>query len=486
MRKIFSIAAALFISVTAFAQEDQVEEAQDAFKDGNLEQAKALVDKININDDNYFTIEPEIVSDFLFVKGNIYLALGEKNDNSDELIAAAVAYADLAGVEKGKQYYAKNKETGDYTYFRFQEDLDKAMASGEYKKPKVKDRKKYHSEEATPLVSNLAIKFHQGAIDAYNAKDFKKSRMNFVSAFQVYNNPLLGKSDTTLLFNAAAVGISENNYPASLTIYEQLLDINYTGITSVYEAKNKETGETNTFTSKKDMDMQIKFGVVENDTTYVTENKQPSIYKSIGSIYLSLGDDLAPEDSLQRKEYYQKAIVALKDGKNKFPTDEDLLLALGNAYLKAGNQQGFIDAMQEAIEKDPTNEVLFYNIGVVSNNLGMKEESKKAYEKAIELKPDYTDAYINISALILSREGEINEEISALPIKLNKKNRDKLKALNTEKQTIYKDAIVYLEGAYEYDKTNISLLQTMKNIYYALDRNDDFMRVKKEVDALNK
>ena len=36
----------------------------------------------------------------------------------------------------------------------------------------------------------------------------------------------------------------------------------------------------------------------------------------------------------------------------------------------------------------------------------------------------------------------------------------------------------------EADPTNVALLETMKNIYYALDRNDDFMRVKKELDAL--
>ena len=86
--------------------------------------------------------------------------------------------------------------------------------------------------------------------------------------------------------------------------------------------------------------------------------------------------------------------------------------------------------------------------------------------------------------MILSREKEINEEISALPIRLNKKNKAKFNRLKKEKNGVYKEAITYLEGAYEFDKTNIALLQTMKNIYYALDRNDDFMRIKKELDAV--
>ena len=486
-KRVISIAVSLVMSVTAFAQEDQIESAEKALKKDNLTEAKSLIDQVNIGDDNYFTLDPEMVSDFLFVQGNIYNALGEKNNDDEALIVAVVAYANLAGVENGQSYSAKNKETGDYEFFQFKEDLDKAQETGNYKKSKIKDRKKYHSEEVRPKVEALALKFHQGAIDAYNAKEFEKSTTYFVNAYQVYQNPLLTASvpaDTTLLYNAASVSVSGNDYPAALTIYEELLGMNYTGIKTIYEASSKETGEKQTFLTKKDLDMQLKFGVVENDTTYTTPNNQPSIYRSVGSIYLSLGDKLEEADSVQKKEYYHKALEVLKEGKAKFPGDYDLLLTLGNTYLKEGNQEGFIGAMKEAIESDPTNEVLYYNIGVVSAELDMKDEAKVAYEKAIEIKPDYTDAYIILAAMILNREKEINEEISALPIKLNKANRAKLKNLKAEKTTVYKEAIGYLEGAYEYDKTNVALLQTMKNIYYALDRNDDFMRTKKELDAL--
>ncbi|MEN8137417.1 MAG: hypothetical protein ABFR62_03215 [Bacteroidota bacterium] len=485
MKKFISIAAAFVISVSAFAQEDQIKSAEKALKSDNLTEAKSLIDQVNINEDNYYTLDPEMVSDYLFVKGSIYKAIGEKNNDDESLVNAAVAYTGLALVESGKAYSAKNNESGDYEYFRTQEDLDKAVATGNYKKPKVKDRKQYHSAEVQPIVQKLALDFHQGAIEAYNAQDFDKASKDFVNAYQVYKNPLFPTpADTTLLYNAAAVAVSANNYPGALTIYEKLLEMDYTGITTVYEASNKETGEKQTFASQEDLDMQMKFGVVENDTVYTTKNNQPSIYRSVGSIYLNMGDNLAKEDSLEKQKYYHQALEVLKEGKAKYPGDYDLLLTLGNTYLKEGDQQGFINAMQEAIAQDPTNEVLYYNIGVVSNDLGMEAEAKAAYDKAIELKPDYTDAYINQAAAILGREKEINEEISALPIKLNRANQAKLKSLKAEKQDIYKEAIGYLEGAYEYDKTNIGLLQTMKNIYYALDRNDDYKRISDELKAL--
>jgi tetratricopeptide (TPR) repeat protein len=483
-KRLISIAASLVIGVTAFAQEKEIEKAEDALKNGNLEEAKNLIHEVKITDENSYSFDPEIVSEYLYVKGNICNAIGEKG-NDKALLNAAKVYSKLVTFEKGTSYSAKNKKTGDYEYFKSQADLDAAVATGNYKKAKVKEIKDYHSSDLGKVVGNIAVKFHQSAIDAYNKQEFVKASENFVNAYDVYSNPLVGKSDTTLLYNAAAVAISAKEYSRAADLYNRLIDMNYTGVTTVYEGTNKESGETATFASKKDLNMQVKLGLVENDTVYTTKNNQPSMYRTLGNLYLSMGDEFEKEDSVKKKEYYHKALEVLEEGKDKFPGDYDLLLTLGNTYLKEGNNQGFVDAMKEAIAQDPNNEVLYYNIGVVSNDLGMKDEAKAAYKKAIEIKPDYTDAYINLAAMVLGREKEINEEISALPIKLNKKNRDKLKSLKNEKTGVYKEAITYLEGAYEYDKKNSVLLTTMKNIYYALDRNDDFMRVKKELDALN-
>lgn len=483
-KRVISIAASLVIGVTAFAQEDQIEKAQSALKNGKLDEAKNLIHEVKITDENSYSFDPEIVSDYLFVKGNICNAIGEKDDNGDALLNAAKVFNQLDVFEKGTSYSAKNKESGDYEFFKSQEDLDAAVATGNYKKAKAKVIKDYHSKDLGSTVGNIAVKFHQGAIDLYNEKDFAKSSTYFVNAYNVYITPLVGKADTVLLYNAATVAVSGNDYPKALEIYLQLLEMDYTGITTVYEATNKETGEKAVFANKKDMDMQVKVGFVENDTIYNSPNMQSSMYRSVGSIYLNMGDVLDESKKEEKKEYYHKALEVLKEGKTKFPGDYDLLLSLGNTYLKDGDQQGFVNAMKEAIAQDPTNHVLYYNIGVVSADLKMKDESKAAYKKAIEIKPDYTDAYINLAALILSREKEINQEISDLPIKLNKKNRTKLANLKKEKTTVYKEAITYLEGAYKFDKTNTALLSTMKNIYYALDRNDDFMRVKKELDTI--
>lgn len=483
-KTIINLSILMLVAMSALAQETQVENAKKALKEGKVENAQQIIEKLNIEKSDYCKIEPEVVSDYLYVKANTYRELGEKKD--DAYNKSIDAYTDLIEFETGMYYIAKNIETKKVEYFCSKEELDQAIASKKYKKAKSKNIKKYHTDDAKPEVGALATKIHTEAIDAYNAKDYKKSREYFVSAYYAYSNPAVGRADTVLLFNAASVGINEKNYPAALKIYEELLEMNYTGIQTVYEATSVATGEKTNFASKKDMDMQVKFGVVKNDTIYTTENNQPSIYRSIGSIYLSFADSLDVADSIKKKEYYDKAKAVIKKGKDKYPADYDLLITLGNIYLKEGNKQGFLDVMQESIDKDPTNEALYYNIGATNADLGMNEEAKKAYLKAIELKPDYTDAYISLAVVILTREKEINDEISDMPIRLNKAKRAKLANLKKEKTGVYKEAIIYLEKAYEHDKSNEGLLQTMKNIYYALDRNDDFMKIKKELDALPK
>lgn len=482
MKKTFISIAASFLVVSAFAQEKQVENAEKAFKNGNFNEAKTIIDKVIIEDANYFKIDPEIVSDYFFVKGNIYKALGERNKNNDELIEAVVAYDDLVIFEKGQYFKSKEKSSGDYEYFKNEADLDAALAAGTHKKKKIKDIRDYHTAEVKSAVTDLAEGFRLAALAAYEAEDYKGAREGFVNTYQAYQNPLIGRKDTVLLYNAGVLGMKEENYPASITIFEELLNMNYTGVQTVYEATSKTNGEKTQFATEKEMKQQIKFGVVENPNVYDTPNVQTELYKNIGDIYVVLGEQ--EKDSEAKAANFDKAIETYKAGRVKFPDNQALLLSLGNVYLKDGKQEEFVGAMKEAVQSDPTNETLYFNIGVINADLGMKEESLAAYDKAIELKPDYTDAYINAAVLILNREKEIVEEINNLPIKMRRADRTKLANLNKERDEVYNNAIGYLEGAYVNDETNVGLLQTMKEIYYKLGRDDDFLRVKKELEAL--
>jgi tetratricopeptide (TPR) repeat protein len=485
MKKFLSVSVALLFSVAVFSQEDQVKDAEKALKKGDLESAAASLKSAQIDEDKLWSYDPEVVSDYLYTRGQVCMKNGENGKNPDAYSSALKYYNLVLDFEKGQYFRAKNIESGDYEFFASQEEMDAAINAGTHKRGKTKDIKDYNSKNIQPLLKDMVLKVHQSAIDTYNEQDFSSSRKFFVLAYDIYANPLVGNADTTLIYNAASVAVSEGNYQESINLYEELLKMNYTGIKTVYEAVNKESGEKTPFNSKKDRDTQVKFGLYDQPSEYQTENVQPGIYSQLASLYGTFGDAIEDENDPKKKEYYHKSVEILQDGRTRFPSNQKLLLALGNFYLKEGNQQAFIDAMKEATLADPDNEILFYNIGVISAELGLKEESKAAYNKAIELKPDYIDAYINMAALILGKEKEINQQISDLPIKLNRKNQAKLKNLEKQKLEVYKEAVSYLEKAYSFQKDNRAVLQTLKNIYYSLDRNDDFMKMKKELDALD-
>ena len=67
--KNFALAAALFVSVASFAQKDEVKSADKALKNGNAEEAKSILEKV----------EPMIVNSDEALKAQYYYVLGNSN-----------------------------------------------------------------------------------------------------------------------------------------------------------------------------------------------------------------------------------------------------------------------------------------------------------------------------------------------------------------------------------------------------------------------
>ena len=77
-----------------------------------------------------------------------------------------------------------------------------------------------------------------------------------------------------------------------------------------------------------------------------------------------------------------------------------------------GNIEKFKELLEYATEKDPKNAELQYNLGVIAADANDFDNAKKYYDKAIELNPKYTNAYINLAALILGQEESIIDEMN--------------------------------------------------------------------------
>ena len=104
MKKNFKILLLLLsINIGAYAQKEEIKEAQSYYSKGKTQEALAILKKIE-----YLIINApvEVKSDFYFTKGNVYKDLASKNVDAAANFALAVgAYQDVLLYENDSQIY---------------------------------------------------------------------------------------------------------------------------------------------------------------------------------------------------------------------------------------------------------------------------------------------------------------------------------------------------------------------------------------------
>ena len=211
----------------------------------------------------------------------------------------------------------------------------------------------------------------------------------------------LSPSDTLYLYVAANHSVAIKNYDRSLILYEKLRDLDYTGIEKKMFATNIETQKKESFDNEMLMNLSIKAKTHTNPSEEYTKSRFPEIIKNIALIYKERGDN-------------DKALEAFAVARADDPESMDLLLQEAYLHYNMGNINKFKSLLEIAVQKDPNNHELQYNLAIISSDANDFENSKKYYLKAIELKPDYTKAYINVAALILSQEQSILDQMNSL------------------------------------------------------------------------
>ena len=289
---------------------------------------------------------------------------------------------------KAKFYFLKGKALSGKKEFKaasvtFKELFDLENKTG----------KKRYSSEATLIKNQILQEVYQLASDQYTAKEYQKASDNFYLTYKL--NPI----DTSFIYNAAACSTLAKNYDLSLNYYEELKDLGYTGITTLYFATSIANDSKENLQTKSNRDLKVKLGLYKDPVDEVTESKYAEIIKNIGYIYVNQGK---PE----------LAIAALEEARKLNPKDVNLILNQAQMYIKLERMDKFGELMIEAVELDPTNPVLFFNLGVVNAKDDKIEAAIKFYKKAIELDPAYGDAYLNLGISMLAEEKAIVDEMN--------------------------------------------------------------------------
>ncbi|WP_136480871.1 tetratricopeptide repeat protein [Cognatitamlana onchidii] len=320
-----------------------------------------------------------------------------------------------------------------------------------------------YQNEKSELKTQMTNDFLQKGNKQYEQKNYGEASKYFEKTYD------LNTKDTVYLYYAAATAVSVPDYDRALVLYQKLKDLGYTGIVEEIVATNKETGEVDTFPSVSMRDLSVKSGTHENPEIRKTDSKRGEIVKNVALIYVNNGDN-------------EKAIEAMKDARAASPNDVNLILSEANVHFKMGNMEEFGKLLEEAVEIDPNNAELRYNLGVIAAEANHPEEAKAYYEKAIELDPKYVNAYINISALILSGEQPLIEEMNGLGnSSADNKRYDELRE---QREKLYSDAVPYLTKALEMAPKNINAAKTLMNIYSILGETDKFKEMKAKVEDI--
>jgi len=187
------------------------------------------------------------------------------------------------------------------------------------------------------------------------------------------------------------------------------------------------------------------------------ESKRPEIVKNLALIYYQEGQ-------------YEEAEKAIVEARKANPDDTNLMLTQMNLYLKSNNMGKYEEIAKEALSKNPNDDVLVYNLGVTSYQAGKYDDARKYYEQAIRINPKNENAYLNMAFIKLQPDEELTNKMNSLG--MSAADNKKYDQYQKEKKAIYRDAMNDLEKVLTINPTNDEAIQTLKNIYRALEMND--------------
>ena len=313
-------------------------------------------------------------------------------------------------------------------------------------------------------VSSLTNDLINEAVDLNSREEYVAASKLLYTAYEL--DP---QNNTDYLYYAASSAVNGGDYDTSLSYYLRLKDMNYEGRKTMYYATEVASGVESEVPDFATYSIYKKSKDFTNLREELTDSKLPEIVKNIALIYVQKGDNEA-------------AMQAVKDARAMSPKDIGLILTEADLYNKIGDEARFASLMEEAIAQDPNNAILYYNLGVVNGNKGNRKASISYYKKAIELDPTYEATYLNLASVILDGEADIVDEMNALGNSAAE-NR-KYDALKQKRESLFLEAVPYLETLVSINPKNADALTTLKNIFGTIGDTANFKKYRDMLESL--
>ncbi|MGE0088729.1 MAG: tetratricopeptide repeat protein [Bacteroidales bacterium] len=257
-------------------------------------------------------------------------------------------------------------------------------------------------------------------VEAYSAENFSDAFKYFEKSYEVTQMPVFGGSiDTILIFNTALMAFRSNDYDNAIKYYTKAAELGY--------------GE--------------------------------------GDTYAILAE------SYKGKSDNEGYVRTLKEGFDKYPSNENLIGGIINYYiLEVENTDEAFKYIDMALQKDPSNAYFHSAKGHLYDKTGQVDAAKASYNKAIELKPDLFEAYYNIGVIYYNEGVNLTEEANTIK---DNKLYEEAKLVADKK---FEESLPYIEKAYELHPEDRSIGGTLSNLYYRLKMIDKYDEIMKKLE----
>lgn len=275
-------------------------------------------------------------------------------------------------------------------------------------------------------LSLLQTDFSNYAIKNYEAEQYDKALRGFECYMEISNLDIINTSkveviDTAILYNAGLTAYKAGNWNKAILYFKKSAIYNYNGAASSFFA-----------------------------------------YKA----YKELGDTI-------------NSLLFLKDSFEKYPDNEQIMVELINYYIDHEKRNEAISYLDMALQKQPENMTLYLAKASALEKLNREEDAIEVYEAAISKDQTQYLPYYSIGVIYYNRAIAIINDAAQLPATAVKEYEAEMSKGNSQ----LKEALPFLEKAYNLDSSEISVLESLRLIYYRLQSNDTEIQVKfKEVD----
>ena len=161
-----------------------------------------------------------------------------------------------------------------------------------------------------------------------------------------------------------------------------------------------------------------------------------------------------------------------------YDTDEYLIGAEINLYIKLERTEDLVGKLSAAIEIDPENERLLLNRANIYFDIKNIESAEKDYEKVLSIDP------ANFTANYILGVINFNKATDAINRANATSNNSTYNRLKKESDNYYQRALPYIVRAAEIDPNHKENLTSLKELYYRIGDYVKSEEVKKQIAAI--